>query len=155
MDGGDVGADVGVGGVEDIGGGEVGDDLAGIEEDDALGEVKGFVEIVSDEQDGFADALEQVAEHGLHLGTGEGIEGAEGLVHEENGGVGGEGAGEADALTLAAGELPGIAGAEFGEVWAGGVKAGESEDFGGAAGFLAGGMLASSRARPALRSTVM
>ena len=68
--------------------------------------------------------LEQVAQHGLHLGAGEGVEGAEGLVHEEEVGVGGEGAGEADALALAAGELPGIAGAEFGEV-----EAGEGEDF--------------------------
>ena len=115
MDGGHVGADVGVGGVEDFGGGEVGDDFAGVEEDDALGEVEGFVEVVGDEQDGFADAGEQVAEHGLHLGAGEGIERAEGLVHEQDGGVGGEGAGEADALALASGELPGVAGAEFGE----------------------------------------
>jgi hypothetical protein len=114
-----VGADVGVGGVQDFGGGEVGDYFAGFEEDDALGEVEGFVEVVGDEQDGFADAGEQVAEHGLHLGAGEGIEGAEGLVHEQDAGIGGEGASEADALALSAGELPRVACAEFGEVESG------------------------------------
>ena len=138
-------------GLQDFGGGKIGDDLAGFEEDDALGQVEGFVEIVGDQQDGFADAGEQVAQHGLHLGAGEGIERAEGLVHQQDAGIGGEGAGEADALALAAGELPGIAGAELGEV-----EPGEGEDFGGALFLLAARPApASSSARPALRSTVM
>ncbi len=63
---------------------------------------------------GLGDAGEEVFEHGLHLGAGDGVEGAEGLVHEQDGGVVGEGAGEADALALAAAELPGVAGAEVG-----------------------------------------
>jgi hypothetical protein len=124
--GGDILADLGVVGGEDFGGGEVGDDAAFGQEDDSGGEVEGLVEVVGDEEGGLVDAGEEVLEHGLHLGSGDGVEGAEGLVHEEDGGVGGEGSGEADALALASGELPGIAAAVLG-----GVEAGEGEDLGG------------------------
>ena len=54
----------------------------------------------------------KVAQHVLHLGAGERIERAEGLVHQEDRRVGGEGAGQADALALASGELMRIAAAK-------------------------------------------
>ena len=109
--------------------GEVGYYFSGCEEDDALGEVEGLVEVVGDEEDGLGDAVQEVAKHGLHLGAGDGVEGAEGLVHEEDGGVGGEGASEADALALASGELMGEA---MGE--AGGIESDGDEEFPAAAG---------------------
>ena len=65
---------------------------------------------------------EEVTEGGLDLGAGNGVQGAEGFVEEEDGGVRCEGAGEADALTLAPGELPGEAG---GQGW---VQAGKGQD---------------------------
>ena len=52
----------------------------------------------------------------MQLQTGEGVEGAEGLVEEDDGRIGGEGAGEGDALSLAAGELGGVARAVDGGV---------------------------------------
>ena len=101
----DVGADFGLGGAEELLRREVGEDAAGVEEDDAVGEIEGFVEVVGDEEDGLAEALKQGAHHLLHLEAGEGIERAEGLVHEEDGRVGGEGTGQACTLALAAREL--------------------------------------------------
>jgi len=83
----------------------VGDDTAAFEEDDARGEQERFAKVVSDKNDGFAEAARESAEFTLKLGTGDGIKGSKGLVHQENGRVGGEGASDADALTLAAGEL--------------------------------------------------
>jgi hypothetical protein len=53
----DVGLDFGLRGVEEFCGGEIGEDAAGVEEDDAVGEIEGFVEIVGDEEDGLAEAL--------------------------------------------------------------------------------------------------
>jgi hypothetical protein len=132
-----VGLDARVGGGENFGGGELGDDLACFEEDNALGEVEGLVEIVRYEQDGLSDAGEEVAEHGLHLGAGDGIESAERLVQEEDGGIGSECAGEADALTLASAKLPRVPGAEFGEV-----EADQRENFGDTR-LAGGGWLAS------------
>ena len=81
VDGGDVGVDVGVGGLcRTSSGGEVGDDGALVEEDDAVGEVEGFVEVVGDEEGGLFELGEEVAEGGLDLGAGDGVEGSEGLV---------------------------------------------------------------------------
>ncbi len=53
VDGGYVLLDVGDLAGEDVGAGEVGHDVAGVEEDDARGEEEGFVEVVGDEEDGF------------------------------------------------------------------------------------------------------
>jgi len=115
MEGSDVGDDVRLAGLKELRRREVCNELTFLEQHDALGEIEGFIEIVGDEQDGllrlgFIQRIEKVAEHVLHFGAGEGIEGAERLVHEKDFGVGGECAGEADALALAAGELVGIAG---------------------------------------------
>jgi hypothetical protein len=114
--------------VEDFGCGQVGDDGSAIEKDDAVGEVEGFVEVVGDEQDGLADAREKIAEHGLHFGAGEGIEGTEGFVHEEDCRIVGERASESNALALASGELPWITRMELGRI-----QTCERKDFGNAA----------------------
>src|SRR6266404_152913 len=92
------------------------DDAAFFEKDDARGEKQRFAKIVSDEDDGFAEAAGEGAEFALKLGAGDGIEGAEGLVHEEDGRVGGEGAGDTDALALAARELVRAAVTVFGRL---------------------------------------
>src|SRR5713101_808624 len=86
-----------------------GDNAAFFEEDDAGGEEQRFAKIVGDENDGLAEAASEGAEFALKLGACDGIEGAEGLVHQENGRVGGEGTGHAHALALAAGKLVRVA----------------------------------------------
>jgi hypothetical protein len=71
---------------------------------------------VRDENDGFAETASEGAEFALKFGAGDGIKGAERLIHEEDGRVSGEGAGDTNALALAAGEFTGAAGGEFGGI---------------------------------------
>lgn len=109
-----------------------GNDAAGFEQDDARGEKQCFAEIVGDQDDGLAEATGEGAEFALELGAGDGIERAEGLVHEQNGRIGRKGAGNADALALPAGEFAGAAMGEFA-----GIEADKLEHFldaGGGAG---------------------
>jgi hypothetical protein len=113
-----------------------GNDPAGLEQDNARGEQQGFVQIVCDEYDRLAEASSEGAEFLLKLGAGHGIERAKRLVHQQDRRIGGEGAGHANALALAAGEFAGVALREFA-----GVKADEAEHFldpgGNAGGFPA------------------
>ena len=83
----------------------VNDNSAIFEKDDARGEQERLAKVVGDKNDGFAETAREGAEFTLKLGAGDGVEGAKGLVHQENGRVGGKGPGDADALALAAGEL--------------------------------------------------
>src|SRR5712692_3097269 len=91
-----------------------GDDAAGFEQDDAGSEEQRFAQIVSDEHDGLAEAAGEGAEFALELRAGDGIERAEGLVHQKKGGISSEGAGNTDALALAAGKFAGAAAGKFG-----------------------------------------
>ncbi len=93
--------------------GGAGDDAAGFKQDDARGEEKRFAQIVGDEDNGFAEAAGEGAEFALEFGAGDGIKRAEGLVHQKDGRIGGEGTSDADALALAAGKLARTAMREF------------------------------------------
>ena len=74
--------------------------------EDAVGDLGGFG-VVGDHQDGLVELAAGGAEH-LEDGVGVlGVEVAGGLVGEDDGGAGDEGAGDGDALLLAAGELVG------------------------------------------------
>ena len=91
--------------------------MAGIaaEHDDAVGEQDGFFNVVGDQEDGLGGhglvgpELEQFT---AQVFGGEHVEGAEGLVHEEDFGLDDQGAGKADALLHAAGQFLGIGGFE-------------------------------------------
>lgn len=86
-----------------------GDQLARVQKPDTRAEEHSFVKIVGDEEDGFAETPGEGAEFALKFGTCDGIEGAERLVHKQNGRVGGESTGDTNALALAAGKFAGIA----------------------------------------------
>ncbi len=74
--------------------------------EDAVGYLGGFG-VVGDHQDGLVELAAGGAEH-VEDGVGVlGVEVAGGLVGEDDGGAGDEGAGDGDALLLAAGELVG------------------------------------------------
>src|SRR5216683_2736276 len=90
-----------------------GDDTAGFEQDNTRGEEQGFAQIVGDKDNGFAEAAGEGAEFALELGASDGIERAEGLIHQKDGRIGGEGTSDADALALAAGKLARTAMREF------------------------------------------
>ena len=94
-------------------GAELGE-AAVVDDGDAVGQAESFVHVVGDEDDGAAGFGVDAAELGLEFGAGDRVEGAEGFVHEEDRGVGGERAGDADALLLTAGEEVGVGVAEAG-----------------------------------------
>jgi hypothetical protein len=60
---------------------------------------------VGDQDDGDAEARREGLEVVLHPAAGEGVEGAEGLVHEQERRVRGQGPRHTDPLALAAGEV--------------------------------------------------
>lgn len=80
-----------------------------IEYGDTCADGEGFHEIVSDEYGGDVVAGAQREKLLLHFVARDGIEGAERLVEEQQAGTGGEGPRDSDSLTLAAGELIGMA----------------------------------------------
>jgi uncharacterized OsmC-like protein len=92
------------------------EEAAGAHDPDAVGEAEGFGEVVGDEDGGLAQGLFEVQELAVQLEAGEGVEGAERLVEKDEGRIGSEGAGEGDALALAAGELGGITAGVDGEI---------------------------------------
>ncbi len=77
---------------------------AGAHHDDAVGELHGLVDIVGDEDDGFALGLPDAQQFAAHDEAGDGIERAEGLVEKEHVGIDGERARYFEALLHAAGE---------------------------------------------------
>ena len=87
----------------------------GVQDQHAVGEDEGLVDVVGDHEDGAAlglpDALDLVGE----VGAGERVERGERLVHQEHLGLHGERAGDGDALAHAAGELGRLAVAGVGE----------------------------------------
>ena len=83
--------------------------LASFHECDARAHAQGFVEIVRDQDDCFTQALLKRQKFTLEFIASERVERSEGFVHKKDGGICGKGAGDADALALASGELVGIA----------------------------------------------
>ena len=112
--------------------GDVDDELLGHpagpagEHHDAVAEPGGLAHVVGDEQDRAAGLLPDALELVVHDVAGHGVEGAEGLVHEEHLALLGQGPGQGDPLAHAAGELVGLAVGEAAEL-------DEVEQLGGAA----------------------
>ena len=80
-----------------------------VEHGDAVAEQDRLVDVVGDEHDGLVQLALQLEELLLQLGPHDRVDGAERLVHQQHGRVGGEGAGHADALLLAARQLGRVA----------------------------------------------
>jgi hypothetical protein len=109
--------DAGAFGGEDFGGGAQRCDASGCEADDFGVEQEGLFDVVGDGEDGNTEMRCVLAECGDEAVAGGAVDAGEGFVEEEEAGVGnGEGTGEVDALTLAAGEIAGEAVGEWGEV---------------------------------------
>ena len=74
---------------------------------DAVAEQRGLVDVVGDEDDRLLELRLQLQQLLLQALARDRIHGAEGLVHQEDGGVAPEGAGHPDALALTARQLVG------------------------------------------------
>ena len=93
----------------DLGGRAELGDVALVEDRDAVGHRQGLVLVVRDEDERDADLALDLLELHLHLLAQLEVERAERLVEEQDLGAVDEGAGERDALALAAGQLRGRA----------------------------------------------
>ena len=89
--------------------GAVGDD------GDPVGQGDRLVDAVGDEDDRLAGGRDDLGQLLLHDLAGHRVDRGEGLVHQQQAGLGDERAGEADALAHATGELAGIGPLEAGE----------------------------------------
>ena len=76
-----------------------------VQQHDAVAEVERFVQIVGYQQHGFLQPLQQAAQHVLHFRAGERIERAEGLIHQQDCGIGSQRARQAYPLPLPSGKL--------------------------------------------------
>jgi hypothetical protein len=101
-----------------------GNDAAFFEQHNARGEQHCFAQVVRDENDSFSKPTGERREFTLEFRARDGIERAERFIHQENRRIGRKRAGHADALTLAAGELAGVAVCKF--RW---IKSNEGQEF--------------------------
>ena len=85
------------------------DDPAEVHDRDPVADVADDREVVGDEQVGQAESLLEALEQVDDLGLDRDVEGADGLVGDDEVGLERQGPGDADALPLAAGELVRIA----------------------------------------------
>src|SRR5690606_32154632 len=109
------------------------DDFAQIHDGDAIRQVFHHGEVVGDEDEAEVQAFHQVGEQVDDLGLYGDVEGGDGFVGDEHVGVEREGAGDGDALALAAGEFVPVVAHQAGG------QADEGEQFGDARGDLFGG----------------
>lgn len=82
---------------------------AGAEDGDLVAEDERLVDVVRHEHDGLLELALQADHLLLQFVTHDGVDGAERLVHEQDGRVGREGTGHAHALLLPAGQVRGVA----------------------------------------------
>ena len=73
-----------------------------LEDDDAVGEGVGVDRIVGDEEADPVEGGEVAAQVAANVAASTGIEGGEGLIEQEQAWLGRQGAGQGDALRLAA-----------------------------------------------------
>ena len=98
----------GLGIVVDLGGGTHLLELALVHDHDPVGEAHGLLLVVGDEDDRDAQVALDLLQLLAHLLADLGVQGGEGLVEKQQGGLQEQGAGNGDTLLLAAGELAGI-----------------------------------------------
>jgi len=103
----------------------LGHDASGVQEHDTRAEKQSFADIVGDDDDSFGKAAGEIEKSALQFGASNGVESAKRFVHQKNGGIGSEGARDADALALTTGEFAGEARRELR-----GFETNEAHDFG-------------------------
>ena len=79
-----------------------------VHEDDDVRQVQGLRHVVGDKDEGFIQLLLEGAHLLLEGAAGHGVQGGEGLIHQDDGRGGGQGTQDADALLLSAGHLRGV-----------------------------------------------
>src|SRR4029077_9652282 len=70
----------------------------GGKKEDSIAQTNRFADVVGDKDNGFAPRFPNALEIAIKLLAGEGIEGSEGFIHQEDAWIRGESAGQGDAL---------------------------------------------------------
>ena len=73
--------------------------------EDSIAQTSRFADVVGDKDNGFAARFPDALEIAIELLAGEGVEGGEGLIHQEHAWIWREGAGQSDALFHSPGKL--------------------------------------------------
>ncbi len=90
---------------QDVGGGAELYDVPALHDGDAVADLQRLRQVVADKDDGLVKFALQIEQIVLELVADQRIQGGERLIHQQDVGVGGERAGEADALLHAAGQF--------------------------------------------------
>src|SRR5258708_33538365 len=98
-----------LGGTENLGGGAAFDDLARVQNGDAMAESRDREQIVRDIEDAHAKFAVEASEETGDFGMGDGVERAGGFIRDAESGTGEEGHGSADTLGLAGAQMRGVA----------------------------------------------
>ena len=72
---------------------------------DSIAQTNRFADVVGDKDNGFAARFPNALEVAIELLAGEGVEGGEGLIHQEDAWIRGESSGQSDALFHSPGKL--------------------------------------------------
>ena len=72
---------------------------------DAVSEIESFINIMGNEDYSNVQFVVQIHSNILELGSGYGVQGAEGLIHQEDFGIGNNGAEDSNPLLLPSGQL--------------------------------------------------
>lgn len=83
------------------------DDVAVVHEDNDVGQIQSLRHVVGDEDEGLVQLLLEALHLLLQGAAGHGVQGAEGLIHQDDRRGGGQCPEDADALLLSAGHLRG------------------------------------------------
>src|SRR2546422_61968 len=84
------------------------DEMTGVQPADVVGHLRDDPEVMADEQDRRADLVHEFLHEGEHLRLNRDVEGARGLVGDQQGGLGAQRDGDHDPLAHSSGELVGI-----------------------------------------------
>src|SRR2546429_1247931 len=84
------------------------DEMTGVQHADVVGHLRDDPEVMADEQDRRADLVHEFLHEGEHLRLNRDVEGARGLVGDQQGGLGAQRDGDHDPLAHPSGELVGI-----------------------------------------------
>src|SRR5271163_2960394 len=101
--------------VDEFAGGPVGEDFAVVDDDAAVADFEGALDVVVGDEDGFAERFFKLTDFALEVFDGDGIDTGEGFVEEDERGVGDQGASDFEFSSFTAGKSERFLMAGFGE----------------------------------------
>ena len=92
------------------------DDATFLDDQETVGHDHGLEGVMGDDQDRAGELVEVAAQLSAHIQTGPGVQRGQWFVQEQEAGLGGQGSGQGDLLSLPAGDLVGAPGSKLAQV---------------------------------------